>query len=87
MGVGGLLSALLKPASPAGAPAEPLGGATALVFSLVRQITALVGKGWWCWQLFWCRFGTSSTGATDWSPELMLFLQVVTPPAPKTLHP
>ena len=43
-------------------PAESLGGAKAPVFSLIKQITALVGSGHCCRQLFWCRLGSTNAG-------------------------
>ena len=67
------------------APAETLGGAAAPVFSLVKQITALMENGNNHQQLFWHRLGTTSRGSTGRNQELVLFPQMVTPPVPRSL--
>lgn len=86
-GTGGPLLPLLEPVPPAWAPAEPLGVAVGLVFSLAGQITALTGNGHlWQW-LFWHRSGAANTRATGRSQEPVLFPQAVTPLAPRTLQP
>ena len=85
MGTGGILLALLETLLLVRAPVEPLGRATALVFSLARQIIALAGNGCNCWQLFWQRSGAASMEATSRSWELVLFPPAVTPPAPRIL--
>ena len=59
--------------------------ATVPVFSPVEQITALAGYECCQPRLFWCTLGAASVGVTSRSQELVLFLQAVTPPAPRSL--